>query len=167
MTGLLLLAAIIFVLMAIYWVAKTIGNTAGNPTVRTGLKVGIFLTLLSLPFVDEVIGKHQFEALCNANGIESADVSRARGRSVKVTYLRAKAIEDSIVPIEETSIQLVDSTTEEVLAQYKVYLARGGWLMRYTWLSMGGERPMLFPAGCNNLAVRDRVFAANNINKVN
>lgn len=56
--------------------------------------------MLTLPFVDEIIGKFQFEALCKANGIESADVSRARGKRVKVEYGERTFVEGAIMPIK-------------------------------------------------------------------
>ena len=126
-------------------------------------KLAILLVLLSSPFVDEIIGKYQFEALCKANGMESTDVSKARGKKVKAKYEGERRVTGTIMPIYETDVLFTDADTGEVLIQHKIYRASGGWLMRYTWLSMGSNHPMLFPGGCNDFAARKAVFSKNNI----
>lgn len=168
MVGLISIAAIAIVIWATVWLAKTLGNTVSNPNLRTTLKILIFVVLISLPFVDEVIGKHQFAALCKANGIESADVSKARGKRVKLEGGPSKSIDGFIMPITEYPALLRDANSGDVLLQYKNYFAHGGWLMRYTWLSLGSEHPMLFSGGCpTNYLSRDSIFIKNNISLIN
>ncbi|MDA8447275.1 hypothetical protein [Paracidovorax valerianellae] len=53
---------------------------------------------MASPFVDEVLGKYQFEALCNANGIESADVSKAQGKRVALEVGIGRPLDGTIMP---------------------------------------------------------------------
>jgi hypothetical protein len=84
MSGLILLAVVIPLVWGLVWLARSIASKAEKPLTRAAIKWSVLLVLLTLPFIDEIIGKFQFEALCRANGIESADVSRARGKKVKL-----------------------------------------------------------------------------------
>ena len=83
MSGIILLAVLALCLWGCIWLANKLGNLPPTPKWRTAVKAGIFIVLLASPFVDEVIGMYQFESLCKANGIEGADVSKARGKRVR------------------------------------------------------------------------------------
>lgn len=167
MSGLLLLATVALVLWGCIWVAKKLGSKATTPPLRSAIKWLVLLVLLSLPFVDEVIGKYQFEALCKANGIESADVSKARGKRVKVEYGERKFVEGTIMPIQMDDVFFRNADSGEVLIRYKDYYALGGWLMRYTWLSMGSQHSMLFPGNGCGFSQRDQIFKTNQILQIN
>jgi len=134
---------------------------------RATIKWSVLLVLLTLPFIDEIIGKYQFEALCRANGIESADVSRARGKRVKVEYSERGLLSGTVMPIKVDDVVLKDAESGQVLALYKDYYAFGGWLMRYTPLGMGSEHPMLFSGNGCGLAVKKNVFYVNRISQIN
>ena len=146
MSGLILLLTLALCIWAGVWLVRFVGRKVPNPKWKAPVMVGLSLTLLTAPFVDEVIGMYQFEALCKANGIESADVSKARGKRVRINYDYAQegAVPWQIVPTIEAELQIKDALTGEVLARYKDYRTEGGWLMRYTPLSMGSPQSMLF-----------------------
>lgn len=112
---------------------------------------------------DEILGKSQFDALCKAHGIESADISRARGKHVKVEYGSREFVRGTIVPIEESEVFFRDAGNGEVVIRHKNYYAMGGWLMRHTPLSMGSSRPMLFGGSTCDLRVEQAIFKANTI----
>ena len=99
MIGLLFLATVAVWLWACIWLSGKVGNNLAKPSRRIAARLVALAILISLPFVDEVIGKRQFEALCKANGIESADVSKARGKRVKVEYVGHKVPPGTILPI--------------------------------------------------------------------
>jgi hypothetical protein len=165
MSGLIFLVALALCLLACVWIAKNLGNLVSNPAWRTAVKVAIFIALLASPFVDEVIGKYQFEALCKANGIESADVSKARGKRVKmkVKYDERRLVHGTIMPIDVEDVFLVDADTDETLIQHKNYIATGGWLMRYTPISMGSPQPMLFGGSTCDMRISQEIFKTNSI----
>lgn len=167
MIGLIFLAALALCLWGCVWLARKLGNLVPYPAWRAAVKAGIFIALLASPFVDEVIGKYQFEALCKANGIESADVSRARGKRVKVQYGERRLVGGTIMPIKVSDVLFWDADGGEVLIQHKNYYAMGGWLMRYTPVSMGSHHPMLFDGNGCGFKRRDQIFTASQISEVN
>ncbi|GBU15304.1 hypothetical protein AwPolaro_06820 [Polaromonas sp.] len=58
-------------------------------------------------------------------------------------------IKGTIMPIEVSNDTFRDADSGEVLIQSKNYFAKGGWLMRYTPLSMNSPDAMLFDGnGC-------------------
>jgi hypothetical protein len=113
--------------------------------------------------VDEVIGKYQFENLCKINGIESTDVSKARGRKVTFEYGDRVPVQGTILPIKESDVSFRDVDTNEVLIRHKNYYASGGWLMRYAWLSMGSNHAMLFDGSTCDVLKEQKIFKANSI----
>jgi hypothetical protein len=168
MSGLIFLVALALGLLACVWIAKNLGNLVSNPAWRTAIKAGIFIALLVSPFVDEVIGKYQFEALCKANGIEGADVSKARGKRVRLEVGASHPLNGTIMPGAVKDWFYKDADNNEVVIHHKSYSASGGWLMRYTPLSMGSHHPMLFPGGCPiDYLDRDSIFSKNNITLIN
>ena len=167
MAGLIFLAALAASLWLCVWLSKTVGNLMPNPAWRSSARVGIFLALLASPFVDEVIGKYQFEALCKANGIESADVSKARGKRVVGEYVDRRPLGGLIMPMNVSNETYKDADTGDVLIQYNDYFAFGGWLMRYTPISMGSHTPMLFDGNGCGFSLKKQIFLKNQILQIN
>jgi hypothetical protein len=163
MSGLILLAVVVPLVLTLALLAAKVASKAEQPWLRSAIKWSVLLVLLTLPFVDEIIGKYQFEALCKANGIESADISRARGKRVKVEYGERRFVDGTIMPIKESDVRFKDADSGEVLIQHKNYYALGGWLMRSTPLSMGSPQPMLFGGSTCDRWVEQAIFKANSI----
>ena len=146
MIGLSVLLALIVCAVLGVLLVRFVVRMVPNPKWKTPVMVFVSVLLIAAPFVDEVIGKYQFEALCKANGIESADVSKAKGKRVRIHYDYAHEREVSwqVLPTTETELQIKDEETDDVLVRYKDYRTKGGWLMRFTPLSMGSPQSMLF-----------------------
>lgn len=140
-----------------------VGGLIAKPALSSTATILTLAVCLCLPFADEVIGKYQFESLCKANGIESADVSKASGKKVKVEYGERRPLVGTIMPIKEGDVLFKDADSGEVLIKHKNYYALGGWLMRYTWLSMGSSQTMLFHGnGCDQRPT-SAIFQRNSI----
>jgi hypothetical protein len=167
MGGLIFLTALGSGLWACMWVSAKLGNLVSSSAWRTTAKTGIFAVLLASPFIDEVIGKFQFESLCRANGIQSVDVSKARGKRVKAEYSERGLVGGTAMPIGVDVISVRNTDTSEVLFQYRNYYAFGGWLMRYTPLSMGSRHAMLFSGNGCGLVLKQAIFDANQITQIN
>jgi hypothetical protein len=165
--GLLFLATVAVWLWLCIWLSRKLASLVPNPSWRSPVKWGVLILLLASPFVDEVIGKYQFEALCRANGIESADVSRARGKRVKLELGARTLLGGTIMPIKVEDWLYRDADNGNVLIQHKDYYAIGGWLMRYTPLSMGSDHSMLFPGNGCNLVLWQRFLAAAQVTVTN
>lgn len=160
----------ILVLVALTWVLAKISNYVGNAIGKRPwnmvAKILVFVVLIVAPFIDEVIARHQFEALCRRDGVQSADLSRAAGKKVRVEYGPRVDVEGVATPVQESLVSYRDAETGEVLLRHKDYYAAGGWLMRNTWLSMGANRPILFAGNGCGFTARDSRFAAVNISVV-
>lgn len=168
MSGLLFLLALAVCLAAGTWVVRFAGRMVSEPKWKAPVMWGVALLLICAPFVDEVIGKYQFEALCKANGIESADVSKARGRRVRLEVGPSIALSGTAIPGTEKDWFYRDSESDEVVIHHKSYSATGGWLIRFTPLSMGLNRPMIFSGGCPiDYVDRDDIFLKNKITLIN
>lgn len=165
MSGLLLLLAIFIYLATVSKLTTTLGNVFPYVEWRGTAKVLIFVGLLATPILDEVIGMWQFKALCTANGIESADVSKARGKLVKirVNYAERQPVRGTIMPIDAEDVLFEDADTGEILIQVKNYIARGGWLMRHTPISMGAPQPIFFGGSTCDVRIEQAIFKANSI----
>lgn len=163
MIGLLFLTTIALWLFACVWLSTKVGNLVADSRWQPPTKVFSLIALLSSPFLDEVIGKYQFEKLCKTNGIESADVSKAHGRKVKVEYGDRVPVRETILPIKESDVSFRDADTDEILIRHKNYYASGGWLMRYTWLSLGSNHTMLFDGSTCDIRKEQKIFKANSI----
>jgi len=167
MSGLILLG----VLIACCWIGvllvRFVGRAVHNPKWKKPAMVGLTLVLLAAPFVDEVIGMYQFNALCKANGIESADVSKARGKRVVFESDERTNVSGTLMPVKVSTDVIRNADNGEILFQYNDYFAKGGWLMRYTPISMGSATPMLFDGNGCGFDLKDRIFSKNNILQIN
>lgn len=166
MSGLILLAVVIPLVWGLIWLATRIASKVQQPLARAAIKWSVLLVLLTLPFIDEIIGKYQFEALCKANGIGSADVSRARGKKVKLEIGERKLLEGTVMPIKVEDWTYIDPGTSEILMRHKDYFALGGWLMRFTPIGMGSQHSMLFPGNGCGLVLWQRLIDAAQISVI-
>ena len=167
MIGLMLIATAVVWVSASVWLSNAVGNMVAKPLWRRTAKLAILLVLVSSPFMDEIIGKYQFETLCKSNGIEHTDLSKARGKAVRVEYVGRKVLTGTILPIQEVDVLFRDQDSGNVLIRNRNYYAEGGWLTRYTWISMGSSGPMLFPGNGCGLGAQDRLFRSAQISVLN
>jgi len=166
MAGLILLVALAaFITLLVFLSRLATQSLAISVEAKTGLRWLIVVGAFPLMLTDELVGMYQFNALCKANGIESADVSKARGKRVNIhdDYFEWHAISGQILPTEETETQIKDAETHDVLARFKNYRTKGGWLMRYTPLSMGSLKSMLFDSSTCDWTVTMEVMKHNDI----
>lgn len=168
MTGLILFA--ILVVLVTFLILLSIVVTKPL-SISTGWKALICLVIVvgafPLMLIDEIIAKYQIEALCKANGIESVDVSKARGKRVKLEVEDRRLI-GVMTPGSESDWIYRDEKTNEILFQYKTYYSYGGWIIRMKFLGIERSGPMIFSGGCfTNYMVRDSIFAKNSITLIN
>lgn len=169
MAGLILLAALAVLIALLVFLSRLATQSlAISAKAKTALRWLIVVGAFPLMVADEVVGMYQFNALCKANGIESADVSKARGRRVKLEVDARSPLKGMIMPGTVEDWFYKDAVSNEIVIHHKDYYAFGGWLMRYTPLSMGSHHPMLFSGGCiDDYVARDAIFSQNNISLVN
>lgn len=166
MSGLILL----FALGLCFWLGgmlvRWVGQVVPNPKWKGPVKVALGLALIASPFVDEVIGMYQFNALCKANGIESADVSKARGKRVVRDQTRFEQLHGQIMPMQFNNEIYRDAESGVILIKFKNYYADGGWAMRYL-LNFNGSSPILFSGNTCGVDLMTKNFTANQITWIN
>lgn len=169
MAGLILLIAFIAFMATIIWLSGPL--TQWLPISRDWkafLRLVIVVGVIPLMLTDEIIGKYQYEALCKANGIENADVSKARGKRVKLEVTDLEALVNTAVPAVSEEWIYRDADTNEILIRYKSFLFHGGWIMRSPLLGMESSNPIIFPSVCeSSYSVRKAIFFKNNITLIN
>jgi hypothetical protein len=149
MIGLLLIAA--YCVLCIFGLRKMyrIDTLRSRPLLRNLTVVTMTATLTVVPVLDELVGKYQFAHLCASNGLQAVNLGRLAGKKVKIEHKDRNPVPGALIPTKQDDVALTDATSGELLATYKDYYAEGGWLVRYTWLSLGASGPMLFPGnGC-------------------
>lgn len=167
MAGLILVSVLGLLAVVVFKLAQGLTKSIKHPVLQILSMVVILVAFPLLMVADELIGKYQFEALCKANGIESAYVSRARGQSVRLESGKEILLDGFIMPIREYPRLFKDPTTGVTLFEYKGYRAEGGWLMRYTPINMGYSQAMLFDGSCEQVAALKSLLATNSITLLN
>lgn len=147
MAGLILIFALVVIMMFLVGLSGSIVQRL--PISKNAQRLGrlvIITGTFPILFADEIIGKHQFEKLCETNGVQSVNFSAAPGDRVKIhdSFKNWRKVSGTILPMDETDTTIMKADSNEVLAQYKNYRADGGWVMRYSALSMGAHGPLLF-----------------------
>lgn len=163
MIGLMVITAFVIWLIASIFLSIKITSWLSARKFSDAIGFVIFPIVFFAPVADEFVGKYQFESLCKSNGIESADITKAIGKKVKVKYGERSFVEKTILPIKQNDVYFSDAETGEIVIQHKNYYAKGGWLMRYTPLSMGYSQPMLFAGNSCGLSARRGIFRKNSI----
>lgn len=152
--------------------------------VRIAVLLGFGVPLLSLPVIDEIIGKYQFEKLCSqlegvkyygkvqlgpefyfedgtpkwvARDYSLAEANRAiafhddeLGQYIRRVDTDGRQL-GLLMPILERVVRFESAITGELLAEYRWYSNRGGWLNR-PW---GIERT----CGLGEEAAETKIFA--------
>lgn len=164
MIGLLFLAVFVAFIYALIWISEFITRQlpvygGWEILLRTVMVIGVFPLML----IDEIIGKYQFESLCEKNGIQQKNINSIKGKHLTVKISGPDIISKAI-PMYEYTISIIDAKTNHIATEFKDYIARGGWMMRHTFLSLGGTGPMLFDgATCNWSSVIGRLNKNNEI----
>jgi len=169
MIGLIALAVLIAFVAFLIWVSGLLTRRMQPGNWKTLLRVAIVIGVFPLMVVDEIIGKYQFEALClKENGIESVDVSKARGKRVKFEVGEPRLLKWKMVPMDERDWLYKDADTSEILIHLKKYGADGGWLVKYNPMCWGCSGPMLYNRTCDSdYLEKKKIFLLNDITQIN
>nr|WP_320011996.1 hypothetical protein [uncultured Desulfobulbus sp.] len=102
--------------------------------------------LLPLIFIDEIVGKYQFEELCRENS-EVYIAPDSRGRTVYLADTPVEIIHGTWVAMVLRTKRFVDVNTGELVVRCKSARAQGGWFMK---LFFNGK-PILCEGTCGSL----------------
>lgn len=150
MSGLLMLALFLFWLIVATIVSRWAGRRFGHPTVRVAVALAVFVVLLPLPVGDELIGMWQFNALCSGGAKLKIDAQRIKGKTIRVVIQPSWARAEGVaIPISYSRYSYRDTSTNEELASYTNYHAKGGWLIRSLGLFDSNVPLLIAQPGCS------------------
>jgi hypothetical protein len=131
------------------WLARMLTRSVNNEVVRRLLAGLTVMFLLILPLADEIVGGFQFRALCRENAVLKVDAEKIKGKTIRVVIDPAnKDVDNTAIRIYFSHLSYLDVVTNEELASYSWYVAKGGMLIRA--LAMGHEMPpMTFSPSCS------------------
>ena len=158
MTFFLLLFLAALWIAAAYRIARIATRILPASGWRALVGVLLFLVLLPLPLADEIVGKVQFERLCEEDATIHVDRAKAAGRTVYLADLPSSEASGTWVRIVVKPWHYLDAKTNEVVISYNVLWASGGRVIRT--LGDTGGAPLTFRGYCQpkNLVSPDKLF---------
>ena len=138
MTGLVVLALAAAWLFVSARVARYVARTIRRPYVSFISGVFTFFALAILPFVDEIVGRWQFQRLCAQEAAvwASPDAARVIAAKQRIGFSDRKGL---IFPVREQTSAYIDSATGKVFYSVTSFHTPGGFLMR-GGLGMGNSK---------------------------
>lgn len=150
MTGLYLLAVLAILSGVAVLVARRITRPIQNAWLRIGATALLTVAFMALLVVDELIGGYQFRQLCKENAVLRIDPEKARGRTVKVVIDPSNEILPwTPITIYHSHLIFLDVRTNEQIAEYDRYVAKGGWFIRLLGISEGNAPITIGLPGCS------------------
>ena len=153
MGGLIALAVAAAWVYLVYRLSRWVGHFAGQSWLRTTAPTACFVLMLPLPFLDEIIGRLDFRALCEERAVLVVDAARIRGKTVQKVSSQTFPLKRPI-KIEQWTSKYLDATTNEELASITWLRASGGWLSRAFTES---QKPAIFEDATCHPTLRDRI----------
>lgn len=148
MTGLLLIGVVIVWIAVAVFISKWAVRSIKSPLIKVAVAVPVFAVLLVAPLGDEIVGKHQFEALCRKYAVQIIDEQHAMNLSVVSehpsgdNYAKNTAVRIRVVPFIYRDVE-----TKNVIVSFHWLIAEGGWLIRTLGISETNA-PLTFNSGC-------------------
>lgn len=150
MTGLYLLAVLAILVAVAVLVARRIARPIRNTWLRMGATALLTVAFMTLLVADELIGGYQFSQLCQKNAVLRIDPEKARGRTVRVENDPLNAVVPwTPITIYHSRVLFRDVKTNEQVADYDWYTAKGGWFIRMLGISEGNAPITIGLPGCS------------------
>ncbi len=108
----------------------------------------LFLFVLPLPIVDEIIGKIQFDSLCQKSAEIHFDPKSAAGRTVYFQQNDEQLVTNTWLPIKKQPWRFIDANNSEIVVSYNTFSAGGGFLARHIVLTQSMV-PFTFKGYCS------------------
>jgi hypothetical protein len=147
MTGIILIGVLAAWLMAAMVIGAKMGDKLNPPWVRTPAALLLMAVLIPLPVADEIIGRFQFKALCEKNGISEAKLTKAKGMTLNYKSSPFVPIEGTILNVTGQKIAYVDPLQSIPIVEYTDYRSEGGWLINSLHISET-HAPLIFESSC-------------------
>lgn len=136
------MSGILLIVVAITWfcVALVLASWAvrrfRSPIVKMLCGILILFALLVAPLIDELIGKRQFDALCQERAVLKIDAQRAKGARVQALIQPSNVLlRGTAIPIRHSHISYRTVVGDSEVASYDTFAASGGWFIRLLGIS--------------------------------
>ncbi len=150
MSGLYLLAVLAILAAVAVLVARQIVRPIRNTRLRIGATALLTVAFMTLLVADEIVGGYQFRALCGENAVLRIDPEKARGQTVKVVIDPSNEIVPRTpITIYHSHLTFLDVGTNEQIAEYDSYVAKGGWFIRMLGISEKNAPIIIGLPGCS------------------
>ena len=151
MAGLILLTASIALTALLIWISGFItSRLAVSFGWKTLLRVLIVIGVPLLLVLDELVGKYQFDALCDQYSEFEIGVIDPAGRTARFKASpERELLRQMAIPIYRTRISYFDNKTEELIVAFERFEAQGGRLTTYLGMSEGNHPLVLSRATCS------------------
>lgn len=147
MTGIVLIAIAFAWVIAVVVVTRWVARRFSSLTMKIASWMILVPALITVPLVDELIGKRQFEQLCKDNAMIHVDRETAIGKTVYFVPQPAVEVKGTWVRVVLKPQRFVDATTGDAVVTYNELMADGGWLVR-TLIISEGRVPLTFGSTC-------------------
>ena len=118
-----------------FWLAIKIGGSlltkSENRISRKIASALLFSLILVAPFADEIVGRIQFENLCNTEAKAWVAPNAKEITSARRGIEKMEPREGLIFPVTEQEFTYVDSKTGATFYSVKAFHTPGGWIMRH------------------------------------
>ena len=148
MTGLLSLFAAAIWLLIVVAVARFVSFLLPRNGWRWPVVLTVCAVMIVLPVLDEIIGRRQFAALCEANSGFDVDRDRAAGKTVFEAPAEFTQTGDTLLPVYSRPSDFIDAETGERVLGFREFAAHGGWLSAVLRFS-DSRGPLTFDGWCN------------------
>lgn len=151
MIGLVILAVIALWCLVSFLLACVIAAAFPKSRWRWFAVALVFAVLFTMPVLDELVGRRQFDALCAANSSIQVDPATARGRTVYDAHAEFVKVEGTWLDVVSLPVRFVDARTGETVVGFREFRARGGWLAQTVGFPEG-RTPLTFEGTCSPAA---------------
>ncbi len=118
-----------------FWLARKISNSlltkSENKTSHKIVSILLYSLVLVTPFADEIVGRIQFEHLCNTEAKAWVAPNAKEITSARRGIRKMEPRDGLIFPVTEQEFTYVDSKTGATFYSVKAFHTPGGWIMRH------------------------------------
>lgn len=130
MIGLPLILVFVLWLGLSVFLARKIPVWVGVRHHRVPLSLVLFPVIFVTPVIDEVIGMHQFEQLCNDRAVVHVSLDAARVRRAKVVSGPVLEVPNHWIKIQAQEMVYLDVDTGKPFYTYESLITKGGRIAR-------------------------------------
>ena len=157
MIGLMFLAGIGLWLAVAILLSKKIPIWLGVTKYRYAISVSVFPVLFLTPFADEMIGRWQFNRLCEREAVVtlSPDWEKVKRAIQKPDFRRE--VHGYLIPLHAWSGDIIDADTRQVFMTSQSLFTDGGFLRRHLYGS-NGQATSCHPRGMQAIQKQVNLF---------